>query len=409
MSCLARDVLKWVQSLDLTFSIKNTKRDLANGFLLAEIRSKYYPLELQMHAYDTGMGPVAKRNNWELLPKGQGNEIVMNHSNAANLLGISAVLVVGAGGLGQEGVSRLSTSVATGYESAAAEFDLGKVVVLKVLCALFGITDQHVSFSRSSLAIMLCRGKLIGKFDSINSIDLDAIPKVLEKKEIFITYFATLLQSTLKEACPRILQIKEMSLLLARISSTPEKIPFIARILNAFVGPETSDAEKVRVFLHVKSIVFGSAASRAGVASGAAAVVQGGSLGSWESVLQRSSQSKVISQDGGGHPSHASQRVTLLLSDNGSLRGIASVTLTAKRWIQGQHHGLVIYWDLVFLGKQVFPRVVDTWFAFGVGMGVIRNMQTTKYVMIPKELMQILLAVSVSISIAPDLYAPSKS
>ncbi|KAJ3209452.1 spermatogenesis-associated protein 4 [Entophlyctis luteolus] len=69
MKSVTRDVLKWVQSLDLTYSIKNTKRDLANGFLLAEMLSKYYPLEFPMHAYDTGMGPAAKRNNWELLQK----------------------------------------------------------------------------------------------------------------------------------------------------------------------------------------------------------------------------------------------------------------------------------------------------------------------------------------------------
>jgi hypothetical protein len=44
-------------------------RDFANGFLFAEILSKYYPLDIQMHSFDTGTGTLAKKNNWSILER----------------------------------------------------------------------------------------------------------------------------------------------------------------------------------------------------------------------------------------------------------------------------------------------------------------------------------------------------
>lgn len=66
---LPREILKWIQSLDLAYSIRRAKRDFANGFLVAEIFSRYDPHKVEMHSFDSGISTKVKRGNWKLLRK----------------------------------------------------------------------------------------------------------------------------------------------------------------------------------------------------------------------------------------------------------------------------------------------------------------------------------------------------
>lgn len=65
---MQREVVRWLQSLDLSFPVKNPKRDLTNGFTVAEILSRY-DKEVAMHSFDTGMAMTRRIDNWHQIQK----------------------------------------------------------------------------------------------------------------------------------------------------------------------------------------------------------------------------------------------------------------------------------------------------------------------------------------------------
>ncbi|XP_056295695.1 spermatogenesis-associated protein 4 [Pseudoliparis swirei] len=66
---LPREVVKWLQSLDLSFYPKNMRRDFSNGYLVAEILSRYYTQDYLGQWYDRGVSLSAKQWNWSQIER----------------------------------------------------------------------------------------------------------------------------------------------------------------------------------------------------------------------------------------------------------------------------------------------------------------------------------------------------
>ncbi|KAH7825523.1 putative CH-like domain in sperm protein [Monocercomonoides exilis] len=67
MALLGREMIKWIQSLDISVIIKNPKRDFANGYVVGEIFSCYFPNEVTKHSFDPGSSSSARTQNWDFL------------------------------------------------------------------------------------------------------------------------------------------------------------------------------------------------------------------------------------------------------------------------------------------------------------------------------------------------------
>ncbi|XP_067838230.1 spermatogenesis-associated protein 4 isoform X2 [Heptranchias perlo] len=64
---LPREVIKWLQSLDLSFSYKHVNRNFCNGYLVAEIFSWYYPQNIDIGVFNNGVSFPSKLKNWSQL------------------------------------------------------------------------------------------------------------------------------------------------------------------------------------------------------------------------------------------------------------------------------------------------------------------------------------------------------
>ena len=99
-SNLPREVLKWIQSLDLAYSVKNVRRDFANGFLVTRSCLGTIPGTLAC-SFDNGDAAMKKKDNWAQLLRlfrklGQPHLITEKEANLVACLeeGAAEILVI---------------------------------------------------------------------------------------------------------------------------------------------------------------------------------------------------------------------------------------------------------------------------------------------------------------------------
>jgi hypothetical protein len=75
---LARSVLRWLQTIDLSQPYTNPRLDFASGYLIAEICAKYIPT-VSVHSFSDFLSVKMRKDNWDrLLVIFKGNNIPIN-------------------------------------------------------------------------------------------------------------------------------------------------------------------------------------------------------------------------------------------------------------------------------------------------------------------------------------------
>ncbi|GAW82460.1 hypothetical protein, conserved [Plasmodium gonderi] len=65
---LPREVIKWLQYLNLSYSFKSIK-NASNGIIVSEIINTYIPQTINMNSLENGFGKDIKRKNWQIIKK----------------------------------------------------------------------------------------------------------------------------------------------------------------------------------------------------------------------------------------------------------------------------------------------------------------------------------------------------
>lgn len=62
-----KELLIWIDSIDLSRPKKNINRDFADGVLVAEVIHSYFPQRVEKHNYISSSGRQGKLTNWATL------------------------------------------------------------------------------------------------------------------------------------------------------------------------------------------------------------------------------------------------------------------------------------------------------------------------------------------------------
>lgn len=67
-AALPREIVAWLKTLGLTRPLRHPRRDLSNGFLIAEMCARYWG-DVPMHSFENKLSVENKKSNWVMLKK----------------------------------------------------------------------------------------------------------------------------------------------------------------------------------------------------------------------------------------------------------------------------------------------------------------------------------------------------
>eukprot|EP00672_Neobodo_designis_P015714 CAMPEP_0174829460 /NCGR_PEP_ID=MMETSP1114-20130205/1938_1 /TAXON_ID=312471 /ORGANISM="Neobodo designis, Strain CCAP 1951/1" /LENGTH=952 /DNA_ID=CAMNT_0016063209 /DNA_START=37 /DNA_END=2896 /DNA_ORIENTATION=- len=144
MASLPREIVRWLQTLDLPQQVRHPRRDMANGYLAAEICARYWG-NVDLHQYDNGTSTRVKESNWKALNK------AMAKNNAGLPAGLVADVIAAKEDAGRQLLETLYAMFTNRVVQRAAPIEHAELQQLPTYVKTQHMTDAQMAQQQEHL------------------------------------------------------------------------------------------------------------------------------------------------------------------------------------------------------------------------------------------------------------------